>query len=112
MSTWIFPPGRASHSQRGLVKRCGPHHCAMCCGSVQTLNTNSRGASKILVKTMLVPVAGADDAAARAGSDFAGMLILLLFQFTHVFAEAIEALGPTAFVSVARLGGLEHGLVE
>src|SRR5713226_1002272 len=51
MSMRMAPPGRASNSQTGFVKPFGPHHCAMCFGSVHTLNTSSRGASKTHVMT-------------------------------------------------------------
>src|SRR6476620_3922578 len=45
------PPGRTSSSHTGLVKRCGPHHCSICFGSVHALNTISGGASKTRVMT-------------------------------------------------------------
>src|SRR5215212_9873126 len=44
------PPGRASISQTGLVKWCGPHHCAICTESVHARQTRSRGASSTRVK--------------------------------------------------------------
>src|SRR5271157_2623397 len=44
MSMRTAPPGRASASQRGLVKPFGPHHTASIFGSVQALNTSARGA--------------------------------------------------------------------
>src|SRR5579864_3300795 len=40
------PPGLTSSSHTGLVKFFGPHHCAICFGSVQALKTMSGGASK------------------------------------------------------------------
>lgn len=40
------PPVRKSISQPGSVKPFGPHHCFRCPGSLQTLKTSSRGASK------------------------------------------------------------------
>ena len=45
------PPTRASNSQIGFVKPLGPHHRAMCLGSVHALKTSPRGASKIRVIT-------------------------------------------------------------
>src|SRR3954451_9762006 len=45
----IVPPTRASTSQTGLVKWCGPHHRATCAGSVHIRNTSSRGASNVRV---------------------------------------------------------------
>src|SRR5579871_3650853 len=45
------PPTRTSASQTELVQPLGPHHLAKCAGSVQALNTSSRGASKTRVRT-------------------------------------------------------------
>jgi len=45
------PPTRASNSQIGFVKPIGPHHRAMCLGSVHALKTSARGASKTRVMT-------------------------------------------------------------
>src|SRR6266481_9111370 len=47
-----FPPTRKSISQTGAVKPFGPHHCITYFGSVHAFQTNSRGASKILVTTI------------------------------------------------------------
>src|ERR1700736_595160 len=47
-----FPPTRKSISQKGAVKPFGPHHCITYFGSVHAFQTNSRGASKILVTTI------------------------------------------------------------
>src|SRR6202046_1896339 len=47
-----FPPTRKSILQRGAVKPFGPHHCITYFGSVHAFQTNSRGASKILVTTI------------------------------------------------------------
>src|SRR5271168_3730625 len=47
-----FPPTRKSISQTGAVKPFGPHHCITYFGSVHAFQTNSRGASKILVITI------------------------------------------------------------
>src|ERR1700729_4053651 len=47
-----FPPTRKSILQTGAVKPFGPHHCMMYFGSVHAFQTNSRGASKILVITI------------------------------------------------------------
>src|SRR5260370_10729755 len=47
----MAPPGRKSNSQTGLENPRGPHHCATCFGSVQALNTSSRGASNTRVST-------------------------------------------------------------
>src|SRR5579863_4474489 len=47
-----FPPTRKSIWQIGEVKPFGPHHCITYFGSVHAFQTNSRGASKILVTTI------------------------------------------------------------
>src|ERR1700733_12484558 len=47
-----FPPTRKSILQKGEVKPFGPHHCIIYFGSVHAFQTNSRGASKILVTTI------------------------------------------------------------
>src|ERR1700716_4465375 len=47
-----FPPTRKSILQTGAVKPFGPHHCITYFGSVHAFQTNSRGASKILVTTI------------------------------------------------------------
>src|SRR5215469_7280282 len=47
-----FPPTRKSILQAGAVNPFGPHHCMMYFGSVHAFQTNSRGASKILVITI------------------------------------------------------------
>src|SRR6185312_9192322 len=44
-----FPPTRKSIWQTVAVKPFGPHHCITYFGSVHAFQTNSRGASKILV---------------------------------------------------------------
>src|SRR5580658_883189 len=48
-----FPPTRKSILQTGEVKPFGPHHCITYFGSVHAFQTNSRGASKTLVTTIL-----------------------------------------------------------
>src|ERR1700752_5163588 len=47
-----FPPTRKSIWQTVAVKPFGPHHCITYLGSVHAFQTNSRGASKTLVKTI------------------------------------------------------------
>src|SRR5580765_64002 len=47
-----FPPTRKSIWQTVAVKPFGPHHCITYFGSVHAFQTNSRGASKTLVKTI------------------------------------------------------------
>src|ERR1700743_71899 len=47
-----FPPTRKAIWQKGAVKPSGPHHSITYFGSVHAFQTNSRGASKILVTTI------------------------------------------------------------
>src|SRR5579863_7303913 len=47
-----FPPTRKSILQAGQLKPFGPHHCITYFGLVHAFQTNSRGASKILVTTI------------------------------------------------------------
>src|ERR1700755_1131794 len=47
-----LPPTRKSILETGAVKPFGPHHCITYFGSVHAFQTNSRGASKILVMTI------------------------------------------------------------
>src|SRR5271168_2669327 len=46
-----LPPGRRSSEHSGVVNPCGPHHFARCRGSVHTLNTSARGASRTRVRS-------------------------------------------------------------
>src|SRR4051812_23612469 len=105
----IAPPGRASSSQRGLVKWCGPHHWAMCSGSVQTLNTRARGASKTRVSTSSSPdpLPGCLPARAAApGSLFSATLFLLGLKLFQVIIEPVEALFPELPVELDPRGGV------
>src|SRR6266849_5746342 len=86
----MAPPGRASNSQTGFVNPCGPHHRATRFGSVQALNTSSRGTSKTLVSTnscssfaMMFPVA---------------MLFLLFLYVAQIVIQTIQALRPEPLV--------------
>src|ERR1700677_3617613 len=84
------PPTRTSNSQTGLVKPFGPHQRIMCCGSVHSLNTSSRGASKTRVRTISrIGLSGAPGL-----SLLAAMLLLLCLEFVEIIAEAIEAALP------------------
>src|SRR5437667_11045392 len=47
-----FPPTRKSFSQKGAVKRFGPHHCITYFESVHAFQTTARGASQTLVITI------------------------------------------------------------
>src|SRR5579864_4755084 len=84
-----FPPTRKSISQTGVVKPFGPHHCMMYFGSVHAFQTNSRGASKILVTTI------------RSISLTVFFVIsdLRFFHFLHNHFQLVEALFPEAAIA-------------
>src|SRR5262249_47552887 len=46
------PPTRISISRVSTLKPSGPNHIGTCCGSVQTLNTSSRGAAMTRERTI------------------------------------------------------------
>src|SRR6516164_452112 len=79
-----FPPTRKSISQKGAVKPFGPHHCITYFGSVHAFQTNSRGASKILVTTI------------RSVSFTVLFVIsdLRSFHFVHNHFQLVETLFP------------------
>src|ERR1700740_1365198 len=86
----MAPPGRGSHSHTGLVYPRGPHHCATRFGSVHALNTSSRGASNMRVRTnsccsfaMTFPVA---------------MLFLLFLDVAQIVIQTIKAFRPELLV--------------
>src|ERR1700691_5557629 len=83
-----FPPTRKSISQKGAVKPFGPHHCITYFGSVHAFQTNSRGASKILVITI------------RSVSLTVFFVIsdLLLFHFLHHHVQLVETLFPESAI--------------
>src|SRR3712207_53607 len=101
----IAPPGRGSSSHTGLVKYFGPHHWATCLGSIQALNTRSRGASTMrvmcssrlsgdMVDERSVPVFPV--------SEFAAVIVLLLlWKFAEVLLQAVKALVPEPAVLVS-----------
>src|SRR5271169_3665936 len=104
----MAPPGRASTSQTGIVKRCGPHHFAKCFGSVHALNTSSRGASN----TRVISISrSAKFAAALFPALLTAMFPLLLFQSLKIVVQPIEALIPEAPVAIHPVGDLSerHG---
>src|SRR5579864_1433202 len=89
-----FPPTRKSILQTGEVKPFGPHHCMMYFGSVHAFQTNSRGASKILVTTIR-------SISFTVLFVISGLLYLHLiynyFQFVEtLFPESAIAKGPVA----------------
>src|ERR1700722_4756022 len=84
-----FPPTRKSISQTGAVKPFGPHHCIMYFGSVHAFQTNSRGASKILVTTI------------RSVSFSVLFVIsdLRFFHFVHNYLQLFETLFPESAIA-------------
>src|SRR5919206_1221268 len=93
------PPGRTSISWMVLRKPRGPHHCAICRGSVHIFQTSSRGASKtrdpMISRSSFTAVA------------FAAMLPFLLFlQLLQVLVESIEAVFPELAVVLYPVGHL------
>src|SRR6202790_3583881 len=108
MSMRMSPPGRTSSSQTGLVKPRGPHHCAMCLGSVQALKTRPRGAPKIrarLSSCLTWPAAELLVASA--------MFLLLGLQPTQIVVQAVELLLPRHTIvldpvgDVLKTGGMD-----
>src|SRR5579871_4999160 len=85
------PPGFASTSQTGLVKPLGPHHCASSFGSVQALNTRSRGA----LKTRVIVIS-------RSAKDFGRAAAM----WTPLRLGEGTAAGAAAALPALRSGGL------
>src|SRR5437016_584733 len=96
----IAPPGRTSSSQTGLVNHFGLHHCAMCFGSVQALNTSSRGASKMRVMTTSRLLDGScDEIGVVSVLGFVWVIfLLLLLKFMEVILQTVHALFPQTAV--------------
>src|SRR6202521_2046215 len=84
-----FPPTRKSIWQTGAVKPVGPHHCITYFGSVQAFQTNSRGASKILVTTI------------RSISLTVFFVIsdLLFLHLTYNYIQFVETLFPESAIA-------------
>src|SRR5579884_2503405 len=93
----MAPPTRASTWQTGLVKSLGPHQRARCAGSVQSLKTVSRGASKTRTSSI------ARSESSSTGSFFA-LMSLLLLQLFEIAVQPIEALFPEAAVVLNVVG--------
>src|SRR5438874_2616220 len=97
MTNCHTPPGRTSISWIVLRKPRGPHHCAMCFGSVHIVQTRSRGASNTRVPMI----------SRSSFASFATMSCFLLFlQLLQVFIESIETLFPEAAVVLHPIGHL------
>src|SRR5580658_10630138 len=84
-----FPPTRKSILQTGEVKPFGPHHCITYFGSVHAFQTNSRGASKILVTTIR-------SISLTVFSVISGLLFLHLI-YNHI--QFVEALFPESAIA-------------
>src|SRR5579864_5759751 len=84
-----FPPTRKSILQTGEVKPFGPHHCITYCGSVHAFQTNSRGASKTLVRTI------------RSVSLTVFFVIsdLAFFHLIHNHIQLVETLFPESAIA-------------
>src|SRR5579863_590947 len=84
-----FPPTRKSIWQTGEVKPFGPHHCITYFGSVHAFQTNSRGASKILVTTI------------RSISFTVFFVIsgLLFLHLIYNYIQFVEALFPESAIA-------------
>src|SRR5271166_4013815 len=83
-----FPPTRKSILQTGEVKPFGPHHCITYFGSVHAFQTNSRGASKILVITSF----------SKRFASRSAIFHLRLFHFRQNCIQFVETLFPEAIV--------------
>src|SRR6202041_872776 len=79
-----FPPTRKSILQTGAVKPFGPHHCMMYFGFVHAFQTSSRGASKILVKTIR----------SISVTVFSVISDLLFLHLIYNYIQFVEALFP------------------
>src|SRR5271166_2539238 len=84
-----FPPTRKSISQTGAVKPFGPHHCITYFGSVHAFQTNSRGASKILVTTIR----------SISLTVFVAISDLLFLHLIHNHIQLVEALFPESAIA-------------
>src|SRR6266513_1468589 len=87
----MAPPGRASTSQTGAVKPCGPHHCATRFGSVHAANTRVRGALNVRVSTSsrsVLPGSGCPAAS------LAGMSLLLSLYLAQIVVQTVEGRCP------------------
>src|SRR5215813_9161814 len=84
-----FPPTRKSILQTGAVKPFGPHHCMMYFGSVHAFQTNSRGASKILVTTIR----------SISLTVFSAISDLLFLHLIYNDFQLVEALFPESAIS-------------
>src|SRR5579863_8012861 len=83
------PPTRKSILQTGEVKPFGPHHCITYFGSVHAFQTNSRGASKILVTTIRSVLFNV----------LFAMSNLRFFHLIHNHVQLVETLFPESAIA-------------
>src|ERR1700682_2553766 len=84
-----FPTTRKSIWQTGAVKPFGPHHCITYFGSVHAFQTNSRGASKILVTTIR----------SISFTVFSVISDLLFLHLIYNYIQFVEALFPESAIA-------------
>src|SRR5277367_6201373 len=105
------PPGRTSIWWMVFVKPFGPHHWAMCLGSVQTSKTNSRGASSRRVRTISRSAAMAESLLFSVATvillllglwsrDFRPDSLWFGLQFTKVLIQTVQSCLPEAAIVV------------
>src|SRR6267142_4691544 len=95
------PPAFTSILWVVVVKPFGPHHSAMCSGSVHTFHTSSRGASKTRVPRI-----------SRSPTSAAFLLSAAMLHLGDQVGEALEGFGPALVLAEAghaRRCGLPHG---
>src|SRR5258708_32056403 len=78
------PMTRMSISCVSHVKPAGPNHCGRCCGSVQALNTRSRGAAITRDSTISRSMAQMGGAGGAAG-----VVLLSVIPFLLLGADAL-----------------------
>src|SRR6266849_6140898 len=86
-----------------FVKPFGPHHCAMCFGSVHAFHTRSRGASKTRVAVISRSVVLLSTLFLTA---VAAMSLLLVFQFGQIGIQPIKAVFPEAAIVLDPIGNV------
>src|ERR1700722_1234775 len=94
MQSRDFPPTRTSILQTGEVKPFGPHHCITYFDSVHAFQTNSRGASKILVTT----IRSVSFAVLFVIPDLL-FLHLIFLHLTYNYLKLVETLFPESAIT-------------
>src|SRR5258705_1968579 len=112
------PPTRMSISCVSHVKPAGPNHCGRCCGSVQALNTRSRGAAITRDSTISRSRGQVGRAGEVAGVLVSVILFLLLgsdrialcLQGLDIGVQTIETCVPGLARVLDPVARLRHGL--